>query len=62
MAESTSEEAAAAESAAHARRAIAERIAALVPKIEGDADAQLVLKLAQAYANLASEPPRARAI
>jgi hypothetical protein len=48
-------------SAAKARQAIAERISKLVPGIQKDADAQIVLHLAEAYANLAAEPPRLRA-
>jgi hypothetical protein len=48
-------------SAAKARQAIAERIRKLVPGIQKDADAQIVLHLAEAYANLAAEPPRVRA-
>ncbi|MGH2578595.1 MAG: hypothetical protein ACRDG9_12730 [Actinomycetota bacterium] len=48
-------------SAGKARQAIAERIRKLVPGIQKDADAQIVLHLAEAYANLAAEPPRVRA-
>jgi hypothetical protein len=47
-------------SAAKARQAIAERIRKLVPGIKEDADAHIVLHLAEAYANLAAEPPRVR--
>jgi hypothetical protein len=47
--------------AAEAREAIAKRIATLAPKVKDQAGAQVVLHLAQAYAALASEPPRARA-
>jgi hypothetical protein len=47
--------------AAKARQAIAEMIGKLVPSIQKDADAQIVLHLAEAYANLATEPPRVRA-
>jgi hypothetical protein len=47
-------------SAAKARQAIAERIRKLVPGIKKDADAHIVLHLAEAYANLAAEPPRVR--
>jgi hypothetical protein len=50
----------AARRAADARQAIAEKIAALVPKVEGEDEAQVVLHLAEAYAHLAAEPPRAR--
>lgn len=48
-------------SAARARNAIAKKIAALAPKVKDDAEAQVVLHLAEAYAHLATEPPRARA-
>jgi hypothetical protein len=54
-------QAGAALAAAKARQAIATRIAALVPQVEDDTSAQLVLKLAEAYAHLAAEPPRVRA-
>ena len=47
--------------AAGTRQAIAKKIATLVPKVEDDAEALVVLHLAEAYAHLASEPPRARA-
>jgi hypothetical protein len=47
--------------AAEAREAIATRIAQLAPKVKDDTGAQVVLHLAQAYASLASEPPRMRA-
>ena len=50
----------AARRAAEARSAIAKRIAALTPNVEDDALAQVVLHLAQAYSQLAAEPPRAR--
>lgn len=43
-----------------ARQAIAKKIATLVPKVEDDAEAQVVLHLAEAYTHLAAEPPRAR--
>jgi Skp family chaperone for outer membrane proteins len=46
--------------AADARAAIAKKIASLVGKVQGSEDAEVVLKLAQAYAALASEPPRTR--
>ena len=46
--------------AAEARQAIAKRIAALTPKVEDDTGAQVILHLAQAYSELAAEPPRAR--
>jgi hypothetical protein len=51
----------AAQSAALARKAIAERIKKLVSGVKDDAGAQIVLHLAEAYANLAAEPPRVRA-
>lgn len=51
----------AAQVAAGARQAIAKRIATLAPKVKDDAEAQVILHLAEAYAHLASEPPRARA-
>lgn len=46
--------------AAEAREAIATRIATLAPKVKDQASAQVVLNLAQAYAAMAAEPPRAR--
>jgi len=46
--------------AADARAAIAKKIATLARAVKDDADAQMVLHLAQAYAALASEPPRTR--
>jgi len=46
--------------AAEARAAIAKKITSLVGKVEGPADADVVLRLAQAYASLAAEPPRTR--
>ena len=51
----------AAQVAARARKAIVRKIASLVPKVEDDTRAQVVLHLAEAYAHLAAEPPRARA-
>lgn len=50
----------AARAAATARKAIAERIGRLAPNVEKDVDAQIVRDLAEAYANLAAEPPRVR--
>ena len=47
--------------AADARAAIAKKIVTLARGVKDDADAQMVLHLAQAYAALASEPPRTRA-
>ena len=61
MDDNTDAQADAALSAARARAAIAERIRTLVPDVATDAEAQLVLRLAEAYANLAVEPPRSRA-
>lgn len=46
--------------AADARAAIAKKIVTLARSVKDDADAQMVLHLAQAYAALASEPPRTR--
>ncbi len=57
----TDAQARAALGAAEAREAIAERITALVPKVEDATGALTVLHLAEAYAHLAAEPPRARA-
>lgn len=51
----------AAELAAKARQAIAKRIEELAPLVEQQTEAQVILHLAEAYANLAAEPPRARA-
>jgi hypothetical protein len=50
----------AAVAAAKAREVIANRIAKLVPGIENDQVASVVVHLAEAYANLAVEPPRSR--
>ena len=50
----------AATAGAAARRAIAERITKLAPGVQKDVDAQIIRDLAQAYAYLASEPPRVR--
>jgi hypothetical protein len=61
MADREDVQAEAADLAAKARQAIAMRIAKLVPKVQGQAEAQVILHLAEAYANLAAEPPRARA-
>ncbi len=61
MVEKTDLQVGAAQKAAKARQAIAERIGKLAPSVEKDADAQIVLHLAEAYANLAAEPPRVRA-
>lgn len=51
----------AAKGAAKARAAIAVKIASLVPDVQEERGAQLVLHLAEAYAHLAAEPPRVRA-
>lgn len=61
MVEKTEVQVNAAQKAAKARQAIAERIGKLVPSVKKDADAQVVLHLAESYANLAAEPPRVRA-
>jgi hypothetical protein len=46
--------------AADARAAIAKKITTLAGRVKDDADAQMVLYLAEAYAALAAEPPRTR--
>ena len=51
----------AAVAAARARRVIAERIKELVPGVENDDAAQVIVHLAEAYAHLATETPRSRA-
>ena len=61
MAERGSSQAKSAQVAAKARGAIAKKIADLVPGVEDAAAAQVILRLAEAYAHLAAEPPRARA-
>jgi hypothetical protein len=61
MTDGTSPQEDAADAAAEARRTIATKIAELAPLVsDGDA-AEVVALLAEAYANLASEPPRVRA-
>ena len=60
MTERAQAQADAATRAAEARAAIAKKIVALVGKVDSAGDAQVVLSLAQAYAALASEPPRTR--
>ncbi|HEX6401075.1 MAG TPA: hypothetical protein VF108_11505 [Actinomycetota bacterium] len=60
MTERAQAQADAATRAAEARAAIAKKIVSLVGKVDGTADAEVVLQLAQAYAALATEPPRAR--
>ena len=61
MAERDSSQAKSAQVGAKARGAIAKKIADLVPGVEDDAAAQVISHLAEAYAHLAAEPPRARA-
>jgi hypothetical protein len=61
MADQADVQAEAAELAAKARQAIAKRIAKLVQTVEQQSEAQVILHLAEAYAHLAAEPPRARA-
>ena len=51
----------AAAAAAKAREVLANRIAKLVPGTESDDLALVIVHLAEAYANLAVEPPRSRA-
>jgi hypothetical protein len=51
----------AAAAAAKAREVLAQRITKLVPGLDNDELAQVVLRLAEAYAHLAVEPPRSRA-
>ena len=60
MTERTEGQEDAAAQAAAARRAIAKKIATLARGVKDDTDAQIVLHLAQAYAALATEPPRTR--
>jgi hypothetical protein len=60
MSDRALQETQAATRAAEAREAIAKKIASLAGKVEDDADAKVVLHLAEAYAALASEPPRTR--
>jgi hypothetical protein len=61
MADQVDVQAEAAELAAKARQAIAKRIAKLVPTVQQQSEAQVILHLAESYAHLAAEPPRARA-
>jgi hypothetical protein len=61
MAEPGDVQAEAAQLAAKARQAIATRIAKLAPTAEQQTEAQVILYLAEAYAQLAAEPPRTRA-
>ena len=51
----------AAQAAALARQAIAKKITQLAGRVSTGDDARVVALLAEAYANLASEPPRIRA-
>jgi hypothetical protein len=60
MTERTSAQYDAAYAAAEARRAIATRIAELTPQVSDEEAAEVIALLAEAYANLASEPPRVR--
>ncbi len=50
----------AAHAAAAARRHIAMKIAELTPQVSDEDSAEVIALLAEAYANLASEPPRVR--
>jgi len=61
MAEQGDAQAEAAQLAAKARQAIAQRIAKLVPMVEQQSEAQVIMHLAEAYEHLAAEPPRVRA-
>jgi len=61
MAERGDAQSEAAQLAAKARQAIAQRIAKLVPLVEQQSEAQVIMHLAEAYAHLAAEPPRVRA-
>jgi len=61
MAEREDAQSEAAQLAAKARQAIAQRIAKLVPLVEQQSEAQVIMYLAEAYAHLAAEPPRVRA-
>jgi hypothetical protein len=61
MEEPVDVQAEAAQSAAKARQAIATRIIKLTPTAQQQSESQVILHLAEAYAHLAAEPPRARA-
>jgi len=61
MVERDSSQARSTQVAAKARQAIAKKIADLVPGSEDAAAGEVILNLAEAYAYLAVEPPRARA-
>ena len=58
MVERDSSQTRSAQVAAKAREAIAKKIADLVPGSEDAFAAQVILRLAEAYAHLAAEPPR----
>jgi hypothetical protein len=60
MTTQTDAETKAANSAAKAREALAEKIAKLTAVVKDDAGAQVILHLAEAYGHLAAEPPRSR--
>jgi hypothetical protein len=60
MSDKTETQADAATRAAEARAAIAKKITTLAARVKDDAEAQVVLHLAEAYAALATEPPRTR--
>jgi hypothetical protein len=60
MAEEQEQEIAAAHAAAAARQVLADRIGELTRRVGNEGDALMVLRLAEAYADLAAEPPRAR--
>jgi hypothetical protein len=61
MVERDSSQTRSAQVAAKAREAIAKKIAELVPGVEDDTAAKVISRLAEAYAHLAAEPPKARA-
>ena len=50
----------AAVAAARAREVLAQKIAKLSASVKDEAEAQVILHLAEAYGYLASEPPRSR--
>jgi hypothetical protein len=52
----------AAAAAARARQVIAERITKLASGVEDEEVARVILYLAEAYGNLAAEPPRTRGL
>jgi hypothetical protein len=61
MTEDSDDQVEAAHAAAAARHAIATRIKELAPGVADEDGAEVIALLAEAYANLASEPPRVRA-